>query len=83
VVWPWLATKDHVVALSHLSLVGWGGEWKKKDITRGSGAGQFNGTSNDVNNNNINTGKKNTQYKQLNTQRNSHRPLPCMLQSCN
>jgi len=27
---PWLTTKDHVVALSPLSPLGWGGEWKKK-----------------------------------------------------
>jgi len=27
---PWLATKNHVVALSSLSLLGWGGKWKEK-----------------------------------------------------
>jgi len=30
VVWPWPATKDHVVALLPVPLLGWGGEWKEK-----------------------------------------------------
>jgi len=39
IVWPWLATKDHAVALSPLPLLGWGGEWKEKGKTRGLGHG--------------------------------------------
>jgi len=39
-VWPGLATKDHAVTLSPLPSLGWGGEWKKKSKTRGSGQGQ-------------------------------------------
>jgi len=29
-IWPWLATKNDVVALSPLPPLGWGGEQKKK-----------------------------------------------------
>jgi len=36
-VWPWPATKGHMVALSPLTPPGWGGEWKEKGKTCGSG----------------------------------------------
>jgi len=34
---PWLATQGHVVALSPLPPLGWGGEWKENGKTYGSG----------------------------------------------
>jgi len=34
-VWLWSETKGHVVALSPLPPLGWGGEWEEKDKTRG------------------------------------------------
>ena len=33
----WSATKDHTVALLPLPPLGWGGEWKEKGKTHGSG----------------------------------------------